>query len=79
MSKLCGDCRWWESHGNREGFCRTDPNMEFMGVIPVRQTLPSVWAKHDVVRTRPDFGCIEWESREKVQPEKQESHGHDGR
>lgn len=24
---------------------------------------PSVWAKHDEVRTRPEFGCIEWEKR----------------
>jgi hypothetical protein len=62
--KRCLNCKWWESHSNgHEGFCRTDNNVEYMAHIPVRQTLPGVWAKHDEVRTRPDFGCIEWEGK----------------
>jgi hypothetical protein len=35
----------------------------FCSRIPTRQLVPGVWAKHDVVRTRPDFGCVEWEKR----------------
>lgn len=65
--KLCKNCKWWQPHhdGANEGFCRTDPNVSYMSHIPVRQLLPSVWAKHDEVRTRPDFGCIEWERKGK--------------
>ena len=62
----CRTCRWWEEHGNpdnHEGMCRTDPNMEYMSHIPVRQGLPGVWAKHDEVRTRPDFGCVQHERK----------------
>ncbi len=60
----CATCKWWEIHSNgSEGFCRTDSNMEYVAHIPVRRGLPGMWAKHDEVRTRPDFGCTLWEEK----------------
>lgn len=63
--QVCRNCRWWEEHNNgSEGFCRMDVNMEHMAHIPIRPWGPvRVWAKHDEVRTSPEFGCNQWEER----------------
>lgn len=72
MNKLCCNCRYWQRHGhtdNREGFCRLNmshiPHMIEFSAVETRgngyHTHPSVWAKHDEVRTSPDFGCNQWE------------------
>ncbi len=65
MMRTCRNCRWWQEHvPESDGFCRTDPNMGEWSEIPVRQTLQFMWAKHDEVRTRPDFGCNQFEGKE---------------
>ena len=64
--KVCKRCRWWEEHNVFEGFCRLEvlPYMEEFAKIGPRVTGgPKVWAKHDEVRTSPDFGCNQWEKR----------------
>lgn len=38
---------------------------------------PSVWAKHDEVRTNPDFGCNQWERRRGRRPAEEEEDGDD--
>ncbi len=64
---ICRNCRWWQEHSNGgEGFCRMDENMTHMSTIPVRPWAPiRVWAKHDEVRTSPEFGCNQWERKAK--------------
>lgn len=69
----CRRCRWWEPHGEYEGFCRLSgcyvPSLiEFMKVKPRDGGLSdpgraNLWAKHDQVRTSPDFGCNQWEAK----------------
>lgn len=60
--RICKNCRWWERRMKSEGVCRTDPNMAYMSGIAVRPFIPGMWAKHDEVRTKPDFGCNQFEA-----------------
>lgn len=74
--KICLNCRWWEQHGpieNNEGFCRlmgftnlSDEATKYWQIAPrdaVGPHKPACWAKHDEVRTSPDFGCNQWECK----------------
>ena len=65
--KICKNCKWWEEHNESEGFCRllNLPWMEEFTEIKSREITeniiaPACWAKHDEVRTSPDFGCNQW-------------------
>jgi hypothetical protein len=59
--RTCKHCRWWQYQVHDVGFCRTDPTFAYMSSIEVCPLLPGVWAKHDEVRTRADFGCNRFE------------------
>lgn len=58
----CKDCKWWERHTGTEGFCRQDSLCATANhfKIEARPGMPRVWAKGDWVRTKPDFGCVDW-------------------
>jgi len=66
---ICSNCRWWEEHNSYEGFCRLSGSniywMEQYWKVKPRNnnSRPEVWAKHDEVRTSPNFGCNQWEKR----------------
>lgn len=79
LSHTCRNCRWWEPHGhpsNNEGFCRLrghidGHSIEYWKVQPRDLDgtyAPACWAKHDEVRTHPDFGCNQWEGTRPKDP-----------
>jgi hypothetical protein len=61
---ICENCKWWERLSPREGLCwlvsyGLPAEMRTHESRDTQQ--PKVWAKHDQVRTSPDFGCNQWE------------------